>query len=146
MNNDTQKDKQEIDIEKVVSHWIKSSDNDFKTMNNLFKSKDYHWSLFMGHLVIEKLLKAYYVKNLKEHPPFIHDLRRLAEKTNLTLNEDQIIFFDSVTRFNIKARYEDYKLEFYEKCTKDFANNWIEKIKEHRKWIKKTLLKPQNVT
>ena len=36
MNNDTQKDKNEIDIEKVVLHWIESSDNDFKTMNNLF--------------------------------------------------------------------------------------------------------------
>jgi len=141
MKNDIQKDKKEIDIEKVVLHWIESSDNDFRTMNNLFKSKDYHWSLFMGHLVIEKLLKAYYVKSLKEHPPFIHDLRRLAEKTNFTLNEDQIIFFDTVTRFNIKARYEDYKLEFYKKCTKDFANKWIEKIKEHRKWIKETLLK-----
>ena len=141
MDNKDKNIKQEIDVEKIALYWIESSDNDFKTMNNLFKSKDYHWSLFMGHLVIEKLLKAYYLKSLKEHPPFIHDLRRLAEKANLTLTEDQILFFDTVTRFNIKARYEDYKLEFYKRCTTEFTKKWIKKIKEYRKWIKETLLK-----
>lgn len=29
--------------------------NDYNTMLNLFKSKDYHWNLFVGHLVIEEL-------------------------------------------------------------------------------------------
>jgi hypothetical protein len=28
------------------------------TMNNMFNSKDYHWSLFIGHLVIGKLLST----------------------------------------------------------------------------------------
>ena len=144
MDNDNKNTKKEIDVEKVGSYWIESSDNDFKTMNNLFRSKDYHWSLFMGHLVIEKLLKAYYVESLNKYPPFIHDLRRIAEEANLTLNEDQIIFFDTVTRFNIKARYDDYKLDFYKKCTKDFTKKWIDNIKEHRKWIKETLLKLQD--
>ena len=31
-------------------------------MINLFWSGDYNWALFLGHLVIEKLLKALYVK------------------------------------------------------------------------------------
>jgi len=144
MNTNDKNYRKEIDVEKVASHWIESSDNDFKTMNNLFRSKDYHWSLFMGHLVIEKLLKALHVKSLKKHPPFIHDLRRIAEEANLTLTEDQIVFFDTVTRFNIKARYDDYKLDFYKKCTKDFAKQWLVKIKEHRKWIKESLLKLQD--
>ncbi len=34
-------------------------------MLNLFDTKDYHWSLFMGHLVIEKLLKGKIVKETK---------------------------------------------------------------------------------
>lgn len=37
-----------INIEKVVNHWVKSSDMDFKTMNHLFKAKDFSWSLFVG--------------------------------------------------------------------------------------------------
>lgn len=101
--------KPEIDAETIAAYWIDSSDNDFETMNHLFRSKDYHWSLFVGHLVIEKLLKAYFVKSKNEYPPYIHDLRRLAEAANLPLTEDQKLFFDTVTRFNISARYDDYK-------------------------------------
>jgi len=44
--------------EYVISYWIESSDKNFQTMGNLFNSGDYDWSLFIGHLVIEKLLKA----------------------------------------------------------------------------------------
>jgi hypothetical protein len=47
-----------IDIEKVISYWVDSSDKDFKTMENLVKSGDFNWAMFLGHLVIEKLLKA----------------------------------------------------------------------------------------
>lgn len=46
----------------MIDYWVKTSDNDYNTMLNLLKSKDYQWSLFIGHLVIEKLLKAIYVK------------------------------------------------------------------------------------
>ncbi len=119
----------------ILNYWLKSSDNDYKTMLNLIKSKDYHWALFMGHLVIEKLLKAYYIKNINSNTPFNHDLLRIAEKTNLSLSDQQKDILDLITTFNIKARYDDYKLEFYKKCTKKFTDESIKKIKEMRKWI-----------
>ncbi len=111
--------------EELINFWETSSDNDFITMENLFQSKDYHWSLFIGHLVLEKLLKAFYVKNVDDTPPFIHDLSRLAEKAKLTLNEEQKDFLDLITTFNIKARYPDYKKKFYKKCTKEFTTKNI---------------------
>ena len=64
----------------TYEHWITTSDNDYKTMKNLFKSKDFHWSLFIGHLVLERLLKAYISKLTRSHAPFTHDLRRLSKK------------------------------------------------------------------
>ena len=136
-----QENKKQIDTEKVIHYWINTSDSNFKTMMNLFKSKDYHWTLFIGHLVIEKLLKAYYVKINNYYPPLIHDLRRLAEKSNLELNKEQILFFDTVTRFNVKARYDDYKLAFYKLCTKKYTKVWIKNIKKYRTWLKEELLK-----
>ncbi|GHT72650.1 hypothetical protein AGMMS50262_01990 [Bacteroidia bacterium] len=71
-----------IDIEKIVKHWIDTSDDDFNTMLILYNSKSYHWALFMGHITIERLLKAYYVKNKGVHAPFTHNLYRLAEYYN----------------------------------------------------------------
>ena len=47
-----------IDVDKIVNHWVQTSDDDFKTMYSLFDSKSYGWSLFIGHISVEKLLKA----------------------------------------------------------------------------------------
>ncbi len=61
------------------------------TMQHLFESKDYHWSLFIGHLVLERLLKANIVKRTNEHAPHSHDLRRLAKLSGMEFNPDHII-------------------------------------------------------
>jgi len=43
--------------ERLIKLWLKSADDDFKVLQNLFKLGHYTWALFVGHLVIEKLLK-----------------------------------------------------------------------------------------
>ena len=87
--------------DEIVEFWIKSSDKDFMTMNILFKEKQYSWSLFIGHLVIEKLLKAYYVMNVDTNHSLTHDLVRITEKSELELTDEQRVFFATVTTFNI---------------------------------------------
>jgi HEPN domain-containing protein len=130
---------QELDKEKIISHWIESSDNDFNAMIDLFKTKHNNWALFMGHLVIEKLLKALYIKTKGEYPPMIHDLRRIFEKAGIKLEPPMQIILDSISRFNINARYDDYDQNFYQLCTDSFTGEWIDKIKECRLWIKTML-------
>ncbi|MGB5156746.1 MAG: HEPN domain-containing protein [Desulfobacterales bacterium] len=125
----------------LITYWINSSDNDFKAMIYLFEKGDHTWSLFIGHLVLEKLIKAFYIKNTSELPPLIHDLVRLSEKGRLLLDDEQKDNLDTVSAFNLKARYDDYKMEFHKKCTREFTYKWIATIKEFRKWIKEKLLK-----
>jgi len=124
----------------LIEYWIKSSDKDYQAMIHLWEKGDFTWALFIGHLVIEKLLKAVYVKKTSENAPFIHDLFRLAEKCGLPLDEGQKDLLDTITTFNIRARYDDYKMEFYKKCTPEFTGKWIYFIKEFRKWIRDDLL------
>ncbi len=128
-----------IDKEKLIAYWIEGSDRDYKTMTDLYDTGNYHWALFIGHLVIEKLLKALYVKEKSGFPPQIHDLRRLAEKIGITIAEENKIKLDTITRFNINARYDDYKSAFYNLCTKSFTSRWIVNIEELRQWIKTKL-------
>ncbi len=78
-----------IDIEKIVKHWIDTSDDDFETMLALFNSKSYVWSLFLGHISTEKLLKALYVKKFNKHAPFTHNLYRLGELAGLEMTDEQ---------------------------------------------------------
>lgn len=128
-----------IDIDKIVNHWIETSDDDFETMLSLYHSKSYGWSLFLGHISTEKLLKALYVKRFKKHAPFTHNLYRLGELTGLEMTEEYADWFDEITSFNLNARYDDYKKEFYKLCTPEYTKNWIEKIKIIRTWIKEML-------
>ncbi|WP_026951193.1 HEPN domain-containing protein [Algoriphagus mannitolivorans] len=123
------------DIEKIIQFWKESSDQDYKTMQNLFKSKDFSWGLFIGHLVLEKLLKALYVKDNQKNALFTHDLLRLADKCNFSLDETQKDWLDQISTFNLNARYDSYKREFYKLCTKEFSFLWKERIETLRLWL-----------
>lgn len=63
----------------------------------------------------------------------------LLIERGLILSNEQKDILDEVTGFNISVRYEDYKKEFRNKCTVEFAKEYIDKIEEFRKWIKKKL-------
>jgi HEPN domain-containing protein len=128
-----------IDTDKIVKHWIVTSDEDFETMVSLYHSKSYEWALFLGHISLEKLLKARYVNIHKKHAPFLHNLYRLAELSELETTDEQSDWLDKITSFNLNARYDDFKREFHLLCTADFTSEWIEKIKILRLWIKQML-------
>ncbi len=130
----------DLNKDKLINYWIDGSDDDFETLIAMFDSKRYSWSLFIGHLMIEKLLKAYYIKVKSDYPPFIHNLLRLAEKADLELNGNQKEQLATITVFNINARYDDYKMSFKKQCTPDFTAVWIDKLKELRTWIKTLIL------
>lgn len=125
----------------IINYWLDSANTDLKAMNSLFKSGHYIWALFLGHLVIEKLLKAVYVKNIDTNVPYIHNLTRIAEEARLELTEKQKDFLAEVTTFNIKSRYPDYKRRFYKKASKNFAEHYIKEIKEFRQWLLKKIKK-----
>lgn len=129
----------DIDIEKIKDHWNKSSIDDFNTVNKLFKSKSYNWALFVGHISVEKLLKALYVKLHRKHAPAIHNLYRLAELCKIDLTDEFSDWLDTITSFNINARYDDYEREFYKLCTQEYTELWIDRIRELRKWIEQML-------
>lgn len=127
---------------KYIKYWVESSENDYDAMKNLYKSKNYNWCLFIGHLVIEKILKALYIKvnNDIESLPKIHNLLLLSEKCKLKLNENQLKKLKIINTFNIATRYEDYKKEFYNKCTYDYTTKQLANIEEMRKWLLEILI------
>lgn len=126
----------------LMNYWLKSSDDDFETMQVMFQNKRNTWSLFLGHLVIEKLLKGLYAKNNVESPYAIksHNLLALAEKCNLELTDKQIENLQTITQFNISARYDDYKENFKQKCTDEYTTKQINNIKEVRTWLRELLI------
>ena len=109
----------------VMEYWLNSAERDYDTMKVMFENKKNTWCLFLGHLVIEKLLKG---------------LLALAEKCNLDLTEEQIKKLQIITQFNISARYDDYKESFYQKCTDDYTALQVKNIEEVYTWLKSLLM------
>lgn len=125
--------------EELIQFWLDSADENYKSMLNMFNVGEYMWSLFIGHLVIEKLLKAYYIKTVGKEVPRTHDLHKLAVKAGLDLSENQKDALQYITLFNLETRYDEYQKDFYKKCTKEFAKKSIKKIKELLEWIKEKI-------
>ena len=123
-----------------VEYWVNSANSDLKAADTLFKSAKYDWCLFIGHLVLEKALKAIFVRNNESKvPPKTHNLVKLAELSSITLTDEQKLFLDEVNDFNFVTRYPDYKLDFYKLCTKEYADKYFKKIKEYYGWLKSLL-------
>ena len=72
--------------QELIQFWVDSSDDNHKSMLNMFDAGEYMWALFVGHLVIEKLLKAYYTEVMEKDVPRTHDLYKLAMNTKIDLS------------------------------------------------------------
>ncbi len=118
------------DIKKLIDYWQVTAKHDYETMLVLFKSKRYSDSLFFAHIVLEKILKAHVVKNTKKQAPKIHDLARLKELAKLALTDEKVKLLNEINDFNLRARYPEYKLQFYKLCTKQYASKYLDESKK----------------
>ncbi len=126
--------------EEHVKYWRESAYHDLESAEIIFNSGRYDWCLFVGHLALEKMLKALFVdRNDNNMPPKIHNLVRLAELSKIELNDEQKFFLDKINDFNIQTRYPDYKLEFYKRCDAEYASGHLSKIKEFYTWFSSLL-------
>jgi HEPN domain-containing protein len=88
-----------------ISFWQKSAEQDKDTMNYLFTGKKYVHALFFAHLMMEKLLKAHWVKDNKgNYPPKIHNLNIIHAQTKLLLTEEELNFCADMNKFQMEGR------------------------------------------
>lgn len=118
-----------FDINKTIVYWLSSAKYDLAVAN----------ALFMGHLALEKLLKAIVVKHKKAHAPFSHSLTYLAEKSGIKIPEPLLVKLREFMEFHFEARYPDANKAFYNKCTRDYTSVKLKEIKEAYKWLKAKL-------
>lgn len=119
--------------------WLISAENDWNVAGHLLDKGDYSYALFFGHLTLEKMLKAYFVLAHGETPPLTHRLVFLAEKSGLALSPEQQELLETVTDFNLEARYPDEKFSFKKRCTREFTLHYLDSIREMKAWIAKKL-------
>lgn len=128
-------------MDKKVIYWIEMSDYDLETANAMLATSRYLYVGFMCHQTIEKILKAFWSKNLEEAPLKIHSLSRLIERTGLDgqLSDEQLDFIDRLEPLNIEARYPSYKDRLMKSLTKDYCEKLLMDTRNLQLWIKNKL-------
>lgn len=120
-------------FKKSIAFWKKGMNDNFKTMNSLYKSKRYSACLFFGHLVLEKALKILVMERTREYASRTHNLHRLAEASGLKLELRELDFLAIANAFNMEGRYPEEKFDFYKLCNKSYTDKFFPKIKKTHK-------------
>ena len=123
-------------MQKTIDYWLEEAEEALKVADHLFEKKDFSYSLFFGHLAVEKIIKAIYILKRNEHAPQIHNLVRLAEQAGIALSAEQKETLIVITAFNLESRYPDEKRSFRVKCTEQYTKVEFAKIREVIKWLK----------
>jgi HEPN domain-containing protein len=92
--------------------------------------------LFFCHLVIEKAIKAHFVKRKNEIAPKSHNLIFLSEKAKIEFENENDIFLGILMKYQLQGRYPDYNPVIPDKKK---VQNYFNKTKELLQWLKKKL-------
>lgn len=124
-----------------VAYWFDIADYDLDTAEAMYQTGRWLYVAFMCHQAIEKTLKAYWCGTQTSDPPFTHSHMRLAEGCGLyeLMNDDQRDFLDTITNYNIEARYPEDKDALYRTLTRPFCRQLIDETKQLLQWIREQL-------
>lgn len=123
-----------------IKYWKVTAADDWRAVQQLFKGRNYIQSLFFAHLVLEKLLKAYWVKdNVSNHPPKTPNLILLNKQTKLNLSETDLQFLASMNDFQLEGRYPDYSNKLFKTYKLKQTKEVLIKIEDLGKCLLKNL-------
>ena len=123
-------------LKEQIKYWHDSSLKNFEAAKSLYKLKHYDSCLFFCHLSLEKIIKGLVVINIKESAPYMHDLVRLTVIAEIEITKEQKDYLEVITGFNMAGRYNEYKLQFYKQCTKEYTQEWLAISKKLLLWLK----------
>ncbi|MFO7788967.1 MAG: HEPN domain-containing protein [Bacteroidota bacterium] len=128
--------------EKII-YWKEMSDYDIETAEAMLLSKRYLYVGFMCHQAIEKIFKAFYIKNKNKLQPYTHNLSYIAKKGEFynLLSEQQKDLIDTLEPLNIEARYPSHKERLFKSLNENKCNQIIKETKNLKQWTEKMLLK-----
>lgn len=126
---------------KKVRYWVETADYDLVSAKAMLDKKRYLYVGFLCHQVAEKMLKAYFWRNQKKEPPYIHNLLVLSEKSGFDgkAKEEHLLLFNELMPLNIQARYPEDKELLLKSLDKKRCMELYKKTREFYTWIKKLL-------
>lgn len=122
-----------VDIKKQIDYWINGAEDDIITADLLIRERRNLHGLFFCLLVIEKAIKAYYVKKIGDVAPRSHNLIYLSDNIGLVFDDETQIFLGILMKYQLQGRYPDYSPVLPDQIR---VNEYFNKTKDLLKWLK----------
>jgi len=128
-------------VEKV-DYWLELAQYDLDTAKVMLDGKRYLYVGFMCHQVVEKALKGYYVYSIKDAPPYLHNLARIAKTVQIynLFSDEQKDLIDLLEPLNVGTRYPTAKDKLMKSLSAEKCKQIIEQTEAMFQWIKARLL------
>ncbi len=126
--------------EEQIQHWITTAELDWTTAEDLLRLKRFQHALFFFHLVMEKLLKAHWIKdNTGDFPPRSHDLEFFYSNSEIELSSEDVDELRALNSWNLEGRYPDYLSKISKQANEKYTLAKYENVKRIRKCLLENL-------
>jgi HEPN domain-containing protein len=119
--------------------WLGQSEYDFETAQAMYKTQRYVYAIFMCHLALEKLLKAFIIEKTKETPPRTHNLLMLLNMIALEMPIELKEFLATLNMMSVTTRYPENLAKTIQEYSPELVSDYILKTEETLQWLKKKL-------
>lgn len=119
----------------IPQKWAERAVYDLDTARAMLESKRYLYVLFCCQQAVEKMLKAIIAKRSQELPPRLHQLVRLAERAQVSLNEDQADFLRELSTHYIQSRYPEEIEDISSQISPQQARQVVKRTEEVVRWL-----------
>lgn len=97
--------------DKAIRFWLDSAKDNFETAKIMLKAGRWNFAMFMCQQTVEALLKAVFITQKDERPPYIHKLPKLLELTGVKVPPYIDIKILKIDAHYIKARYKEDRFD-----------------------------------
>lgn len=126
--------------EKIIKNWLALADYadyDITSAEAMLQTGRYVYVTFMCQQAIEKVMKALYVQEHHQTPPYTHNLIRLLgllSFANETADNDRE-FFERLNTYYLESRYSETVFELFRTVTKKHASDIYGETKRLYQWL-----------
>ena len=129
-----------MDKQENIDYWLRIAEKDRDMITYLMEGKRYVQALFFGHLYLEKIAKALWIKNNAENvPPKTHNLLKIIKESYLNLADDDQTFLIKLNQYQIESRYPEDIDKLYKITDKELTEEYLNKITQIEKCLREKM-------
>ena len=118
-----------MDKNEHIAYWLKIAEKDSDMMKYLIDGGKHVHALFFGHLYLEKIAKAIWVKNnMANTPPKTHNLLKIIKEAQLDLPDEDQTFLLKLNQYQVESRYPEDIDKLYKITDKKLTEEYFAKI------------------